>query len=179
MIDFGTPSSQLYNQLLLSHKCHDWSCGTWFVRLLPVTQSWWTVKMECRTLNSCSLQCSGSTSPSRNTDQQLMLWSYTWRVVNPPSLCGEFLISLHTAHQSVTAIMTWKDTAIFWPGITSQIAHIREHCGTVRASPMHPLPYLLTQSILFSTFCSNFFTSREQITDYRRLIHKLVNYHKN
>ena len=61
------------------------------------------------------------------------------RVVIPPSLRQEALQSLHAAHQGTTSMIERAKTGIFWPGITSDIQRIRQHCSSCnRSAPSQP-----------------------------------------
>ena len=64
---------------------------------------------------------------------------YDERVVIPDSLRREVLDTLHGAHQGCSGMMGRAAAAVFWPGMTSDIARTREMCGSCnRSAPSQP-----------------------------------------
>ena len=55
---------------------------------------------------------------------------YENRAVVPEKLRAEVLRNLHSAHQGVTQMRGRAETAVFWPGMTSDIQTTRERCLT-------------------------------------------------
>ena len=87
---------------------------------------------------------------------------YKDRIIIPPALRHSVLAALHAAHQGVSMMMARAESSIFWPGMTEDIAKIRnecEHCHRMAPSQPAAPP---TQPILpvypFQAICSDFFS---------------------
>ena len=86
---------------------------------------------------------------------------YNGRIVIPPSLRGEVLAVLHSAHQGVTSMTSGADSSVFWPGISLDISKVRATCNDCNinapsqpnAPPIEPLIPLYP----FHCVCSDFF----------------------
>ena len=64
---------------------------------------------------------------------------YKEKVVIPPTLRVDVLQSLHAAHQGVCAMNERAKSAVYWPGITGDIAKIGSSCSSCnRAAPSQP-----------------------------------------
>ena len=64
---------------------------------------------------------------------------YRDRIVMPPSLQEKVLISLHSAHQGISQMISCAEGAVFWPGITPAITDIRAQCTACnRIAPSQP-----------------------------------------
>ena len=64
---------------------------------------------------------------------------YKDRLVIPPSLRGRILSSLHSAHQGLTQMCSRAESSVFWPGMTKDIASLRNNCGSCnRNAPSQP-----------------------------------------
>ena len=64
---------------------------------------------------------------------------YKDRIITPPALRHAVLAALHAAHQGVSMMTAIAETSIFWPGMTEDIAKVRnecEHCH--RMAPSQP-----------------------------------------
>ena len=87
---------------------------------------------------------------------------YKERVVIPSSLRPIILDSLHAAHQGISSMRARAETSVFWPGITSDIAKLRNSCNHCnRMSPSQPCapPTPLTlPDYPFQHVCADFFT---------------------
>ena len=53
---------------------------------------------------------------------------YQDRIIVPPSLRGNILAALHSAHQGISRMNARAESCIFWPGITKAITKLRENC---------------------------------------------------
>ncbi|XP_065180108.1 uncharacterized protein K02A2.6-like [Sycon ciliatum] len=68
------------------------------------------------------------------------------RLVIPASLQSEVLRAIHEGHQGVTKCRARARAAVWWPGLSSQIADTVRNCEVcsrtrlVPAAPLHPLP---------------------------------------
>ena len=51
---------------------------------------------------------------------------YKDHIIIPPALRHALLAALHAAHQGVSMMTARADTSIFWPGMTEDIAKIRD-----------------------------------------------------
>ena len=63
---------------------------------------------------------------------------YKDRIIIPPALRHAVLAALHAAHQGVSMMTARVETSIFWPGITEDIANVRnacEHCHHMAPVP--------------------------------------------
>lgn len=64
---------------------------------------------------------------------------YNDRIVIPPSLRGQVLAALHSAHQGVSQMCSRAESSFFWPGMTSDITELRAHCSHCnRMAPSQP-----------------------------------------
>ena len=64
---------------------------------------------------------------------------YKDRIVIPPRLREEVLLALHSAHQGIASMTARSNISVFWPGITAQIANLRERCSECnRIAPSQP-----------------------------------------
>lgn len=86
---------------------------------------------------------------------------YRDRVIVPPSLRKNILDTLHSAHQGVTSMMSRAESAVFWPGITTDITQLRNNCNQCNrmapsqpCAPPTPPVYPLYP---FQCICSDFF----------------------
>ena len=86
---------------------------------------------------------------------------YNDRIIVPVALRAKVLVNLHSAHQGVTGMSQRALSAIFWPGITSDIELSRSSCLTchqnspsqARLPPKQPeLP-----TAPFEQVCADFF----------------------
>lgn len=86
---------------------------------------------------------------------------YKNRVLVPPSLRQEVLDALHSAHQGVTAMTARAESSVFWPGITSAIRRLREHCQFCNriapSNPNAPPTPLFDPTYPFQCVCADFF----------------------
>ena len=83
------------------------------------------------------------------------------RVVIPPRLRKEILRHLHGAHQGVSQMTARATTAVYWPGMLSDIQATRDECLTCdKIAPSqrqtHPVPPVVPMSP-FEAVCSDFF----------------------
>ena len=64
---------------------------------------------------------------------------YHDRIVIPPSLRGQVLQSLHSAHQGVSQMQSRAEASFFWPGMTPAITETRTRCSSCnRMAPSQP-----------------------------------------
>ena len=64
---------------------------------------------------------------------------YKDRVIIPPALRHAVLAALHAAHQGVSMMTARAETSIFWPGMTEDIAKVRNECDHChRMAPSQP-----------------------------------------
>jgi hypothetical protein len=86
---------------------------------------------------------------------------YKDRIMVPPALRDEVLRALHSAHQGVSSMTARADTSVFWPGITIQIAHLRDRCTDCnRISPSQPAAPptpLIDPTYPFESICADYF----------------------
>ena len=87
---------------------------------------------------------------------------YKDRIIIPPALRHAVLAALHAAHQGVSMMTARAEISIFWPGMTEDIAKVRNECGHChRMSPSQPAAPP-TRPILpvypFQAICSDFFS---------------------
>lgn len=86
---------------------------------------------------------------------------YKGRVVIPPSLREDCLNALHSAHQSVSSMISRAETSIFWPGITIAITATRDGCGHCNrmapSQPAAPPVPLLPPAYPFQCICADYF----------------------
>ena len=86
---------------------------------------------------------------------------YNDRIVVPAKLRAKVLVNLHSAHQGITGMSLRALSAIFWPGITSDIDASRNRCRTCHQNaPTQPRlppkqPELPTAP--FEQVCADFF----------------------
>ena len=76
---------------------------------------------------------------------------YKDRIIIPPTLRHAVLAALHAAHQGVSMMTARVEALIFWPGMTEDIATVRnacEHCHRMAPSQTASPP---TRPILPST----------------------------
>ena len=59
---------------------------------------------------------------------------YRDRVIVPPSLRDKGLRILHSAHHGVSSMESRARSIVFWPGMTSDIRAVREHCSACNRS---------------------------------------------
>ena len=67
---------------------------------------------------------------------------YKDRIVIPPSIRSNVLLTLHSAHQGVATMSNQARLIIFWPGITNDIIQTRARCKDCNnsAPSQAPLP---------------------------------------
>ena len=91
---------------------------------------------------------------------------YKDRIIIPPALRHAVLAALHASPQGVSMMTARAETSIFWPGMTEDIAMVRnecEHCYHIpvaasrAAHPAHLARLLL---LPFQAICSDFFSWR-------------------
>ena len=87
---------------------------------------------------------------------------YKNRIIIPPALRHAVLAALHAAHQGVSMMTARAETSIFWPGMTENIAKVRNECDHChRMAPSQPVAPP-TRPILpvdpFQAICSDFFS---------------------
>ena len=96
---------------------------------------------------------------SLNVTDRVIL--YRDRVVVPPSLGDKVLRILHSAHQGVSSMESRARSIVFWPGMTSDIRTVREHCSACnRSAPSQaatpaipsPVPSTPFESIFADSF---------------------------
>lgn len=64
---------------------------------------------------------------------------YHDRIVIPPSLRGQVLQALHSAHQGVSQMCSRAENSFFWPGMTPAITDMRALCSSCnRMAPSQP-----------------------------------------
>ena len=86
---------------------------------------------------------------------------YNDRIVVPAKLRAKVLVNLHSAHQGITGMSLRALSAIFWPGITSDIDASHNRCRTCHQNaPTQPRlppkqPELPTAP--FEQVCADFF----------------------
>ena len=87
---------------------------------------------------------------------------YKDRVLIPPVLREDILKALHAAHQGVTSMTARANVSIFWPGITTDIARLRNSCMDCnRISPSQPNAPPTTPvdpEFPFQCICADYFT---------------------
>ena len=88
--------------------------------------------------------------------------TYKNRIVIPPILRNIVLTALHSAHQGISSMLARAEFSIFWPGITNDIADLRNkcnHCNRMAPSQPNAPP---TPPILhvypFQNVCADFFS---------------------
>ena len=83
------------------------------------------------------------------------------RVVVPAALRQDVLRSLHSAHQGSTGMGLRAGSSVWWPGVTADIAKMREGCGKcVRSAPSQPAAPptpMPTPMYPFQMICSDYF----------------------
>ena len=67
---------------------------------------------------------------------------YKGRIVIPPSLRQNCLLTLYTAHQGISSMVSRAKTSIFWPGITTNIHTTRANCNQMIRWHLLKLLYL-------------------------------------
>ncbi len=87
---------------------------------------------------------------------------YKDRIVVPPVLREEVLLALHSAHQGVASMTARANISVFWPGITAQIANLRERCTECNriapSQPSAPPTALVEPEYPFQCICADFFS---------------------
>ena len=87
---------------------------------------------------------------------------YKDRIIIPPALRHAVLAALHAAHQGVSMMTARAETSIFWPGMTEDIAKVRnecEHCHRMAPSqPAAPPTRPILPVYPFQAICSDFFS---------------------
>ena len=86
---------------------------------------------------------------------------YGDRIIVPPRLRSTILSSLHAAHHGITSMTLRAESSVFWPGITSDIAKLRQGCSSCdriapsqQNSPPTPIQY---PDYPFQQVCGDFF----------------------
>ena len=87
---------------------------------------------------------------------------YKDRIVIPPRLRKEVLLALHSAHQGIASMTARSNISVFWPGITAQIANLRERClecnRIAPSQPNAPPTALVEPEYPFQCICADFFS---------------------
>lgn len=87
---------------------------------------------------------------------------YKDRIIIPPSLRKEVLTALHSAHQGISSMIARAEISVFWPGITKDIADLRNrcnHCNRMAPSqPSAPPTPLAAPAYPFQCICADYFT---------------------
>ncbi len=87
---------------------------------------------------------------------------YKDRIVIPPALRDEVLSALHSAHQGISSMTARANMSIFWPGITTHIADLRERCADCNriapSQPNAPPTALVESEYPFQCICADFFS---------------------
>ena len=91
---------------------------------------------------------------------------YGDRVVVPESLKPEVLATLHGGHQGVSSMMGRAGQAVWWPGLSADITHVRDRClecnrnaPSQQKEPPAPLPEV---QYPFQMVCSDYMDVRGQ-----------------
>ena len=86
---------------------------------------------------------------------------YKNRIVIPRSLRQNVLATLHSAHQGVTSMTARAESAVFWPGITSDINDQRTRCHECNrnapSQPSAPPTEPILPSYPFQCICADYF----------------------
>ena len=80
----------------------------------------------------------------------------------PPVLREDILKALHAAHQGVTSMTARANVSVFWPGITTDIARLRNSgmdCNRISPSqPNAPPTTPVDREFPFQCICADYFT---------------------
>ena len=89
------------------------------------------------------------------------VFTYKDRVLIPPSLRQEVLVTLHAAHQGTSQMISRAEASVFWPGITIAIqkTHLScPYCNRNALSNPHAPPMPPTSPVYpFQYICADFF----------------------
>ena len=100
------------------------------------------------------------------------------RIVVPETLRQEILMSLHAAHQGVSAMCARAADSVYWPNITMDIQRIRDqctHCHRIaKSNPMQPPTDIVPPEYPFQKICSDYFTHNNH--DYVVIVDRYSNW---
>ena len=122
------PSPTKDQSLGISSKTTPQRTSRW-LNLLNASKEASQIVAKSLKLNCCSIGITGTTS-----------LSLTMLFCSTPESSFHFLYkmkhlqSLHSAHQGITSMTERAKAGIFWPGITSEIQRIRQHCSSCNRS---------------------------------------------